>query len=99
MHHEMRQGIIVLGYNLALPRYKDSAKFRFSEENTNKFAFLSVRKLSKSSEKTKFYLDFSEPMEQRAPSCSHVWPSRDRGRLSHMQPIFDLFWRSKIMKK
>ena len=54
MHHEMRQGIIVLGYNLALPRDKDSAKFRFSEENTNKFAFLSVRKLSKSSEKPNF---------------------------------------------
>jgi len=32
---------------------KGSAKFRLSEENTNKFAFLSVRNLSKSSEMPK----------------------------------------------
>ena len=41
---------------------KDSAKFRFSEENTNKFAFLSVRNLSKSSEKPNFIWIF--------PRCS-----------------------------
>ena len=33
---------------------KVSAKFRLSERNENKFSFLSVRKLIKSSEKTNF---------------------------------------------
>ena len=33
---------------------KDSAKFRFSEGNENKFSFLSVRKLIKSNEKPNF---------------------------------------------
>jgi hypothetical protein len=34
--------------------YKISAKFRFSKENANEFSFLSVRNLSKSSEKPNF---------------------------------------------
>ena len=28
-------------------------------------------------------------MEQREPTCLHDWPSRDRGRRSHMQPTFE----------
>ena len=34
---------------------KDSAKFRFSEGNENKFSFLSVRKLTKSNEKPNLF--------------------------------------------
>ena len=39
---------------------KDSAKFRLSEENTNEFVFLSVRNLSKSSEKTNLFEFFRD---------------------------------------
>ena len=39
---------------------KDSAKFRLSEENTNKFAFLSVRNFSKSSKKPNIFEFFRD---------------------------------------
>ena len=45
----------------------DSAKIRLSEGKTK--------------ENLVFFC-FSEPMEQREPSCLHVWPSRDRGKRS-----------------
>ena len=38
-------------------RFKDSEKFRLSEEYTNKFVYLSVRNLSKLSEKQKKHVN------------------------------------------
>ncbi len=45
---------VFLRCSLFSPKEKDSAKFRFSEGNENKFSFLSVRKLIKSNEKPNF---------------------------------------------